>query len=107
LLKRNPYFWERDSSGKPLPAFDTIRLDIQSNPDIEVARFLRGETNMIRKLEPADFARVAKEKPAARATWGLRRTRNFFGSIRRRRYRAMEAELVYFGGLPPRRQCSD
>ena len=65
LLKRNPYFWERDSSGKPLPAFDTIRLDIQSNPDIEVARFLRGETNMIRKLEPADFARVAKEKPAA------------------------------------------
>jgi peptide/nickel transport system substrate-binding protein len=65
LLKRNPYYWKRDNAGRQLPYLDSIRLDIQSNRDIEVTRFLRGETDMIRKLDPEEFSRVAKAKPAA------------------------------------------
>lgn len=64
-LKRNPYYWKRDSAGNQLPYLDTIRLEIQSNRDIEVDRFLRGETHMIRKLTPENFARVMKQMPAA------------------------------------------
>jgi peptide/nickel transport system substrate-binding protein len=64
-LKRNPYYWKHDSAGKQLPYVDTIRLEIQSNHDIEVDRFLRGETDIIRKLDPENFARVAKQLPAA------------------------------------------
>ncbi len=64
-LKRNPYYWKRDSAGRQLPYLDTIRLEIQSNQDIEVDRFLRGETQMIRKLNPENFARVARQMPAA------------------------------------------
>lgn len=84
LLRRNPYYWKRDSCGKPLPAFDSVRLDIQRNPDIEVARFLRGETNMIRKLEPADFARVFREKPDAARDLGP----------------SMDAEFLWFNQAP-------
>ncbi len=65
ILKRNPWYWKHDSSGKQLPYLDTVRLDIQSNHDIEVERFLRGETDMIRKLNQEDFARVAKQMPGA------------------------------------------
>jgi len=64
-LKRNPWYWKHDIAGKQLPYLDTIHLDIQSNHDIEVDRFLRGETDMIRKLNPGDVARVAKQMPAA------------------------------------------
>jgi peptide/nickel transport system substrate-binding protein len=64
-LKRNPWYWKHDNAGKQLPYLDTIRLDIQSNHDIEVDRFLRGETEMIRKLNPEDFARVARQMPTA------------------------------------------
>ena len=78
LLKRNPYYWKR------LPQIDSIRLDIQSNRDIEIARFLRGETNMIRKLDPADFARVSKAKPAAVKDLGP----------------SMDAEFLWFNESP-------
>jgi peptide/nickel transport system substrate-binding protein len=78
LLKRNPYYWKRS------PQLDSIRLDIQSNRDIEIARFLRGETNMIRKLDPADFERVSKAKPAAAKDLGP----------------SMDAEFLWFNESP-------
>jgi len=64
-LKRNPYYWKRDGAGKQLPYLDSIRLDIQANRDIAVTRFLHGEIDMIRKLDPEDFARISKQMPAA------------------------------------------
>lgn len=84
LLKRNPYYWKRDSAGRQLPDLDTIRLDIQSNHDIEIARFLRGETNIVRKLDPADFERVSKARPAAVRDLGP----------------SMDAEFLWFNESP-------
>ena len=34
LLKRNPNYWKKDSSGRPLPYLSSIRMDIQANRDI-------------------------------------------------------------------------
>lgn len=65
VLKRNPYYWKKDSAGKALPYLDSIRLDIQTNYDIEVVRFVRGEIQMIRKLDPENFDRIAKQEAAA------------------------------------------
>ena len=65
LLKRNPWYWKKDSAGTQLPYLDSIRLDIQTNRDIEVVRFVRGEIQMIRKLDPEDFGLISKQKPAA------------------------------------------
>jgi peptide/nickel transport system substrate-binding protein len=69
-LSRNPYYWKRDSAGHPLPYLDSIRVDIQQNHDIELARFLRGESQVINRLEPESFDRVVKEKPAAARNLG-------------------------------------
>jgi peptide/nickel transport system substrate-binding protein len=84
LLKRNPYYWKHDSTGRQLPDLDTIRLDIQSNRDIEIARFLRGETNLIRKLDPADFEHVSNVKPSAARDLGP----------------SMDAEFLWFNESP-------
>lgn len=64
-LVRNPNYWKRDSAGRQLPYLDSIRIDIQENHDIELARFLRGELQLILKLDPDQFERVNKEKPGA------------------------------------------
>ena len=69
-LARNPNYWKHDTAGHPLPYLDSIRIDIQQNHDIELARFLRGESQIINRLEPESFDRVAKEKPAAARNLG-------------------------------------
>jgi peptide/nickel transport system substrate-binding protein len=63
LLSRNPNYWKR-------PALDSIRISIQPNHDIEVARFLRGELDLINQVDPANFDRIAKEQPAAARNLG-------------------------------------
>lgn len=58
LLARNPNYWKRDSSGRQLPYIDSIRVAIQGNRDVEVEKFLRGEQDIIARLEPTSFGRV-------------------------------------------------
>jgi len=69
-LSRNPYYWKRDPEGHQLPYLDSVRVDIQTNHDIELARFLRGESQMITRIEPDAFDRVSKEKPGAARNLG-------------------------------------
>jgi peptide/nickel transport system substrate-binding protein len=64
-LARNPNYWKRDVAGKQLPYLDSIRIDFQSNHDIELKRFLGGETQIINRLNPENFDRVAKDMPGA------------------------------------------
>jgi peptide/nickel transport system substrate-binding protein len=65
ILRRNPWYWKRDGAGARLPYFDSIRIDIQGNRDIELARFERGEIDLIGGLDPETFDRLAKAKPGA------------------------------------------
>jgi peptide/nickel transport system substrate-binding protein len=64
-LTRNPNYWKRDAGGRQLPYLDSIRIDIQPNRDIELTRFLRGETQLIDTLEPESFDRVSRAQPDA------------------------------------------
>ncbi len=64
LLERNPHYWKTDASGRRLPYLDAIRLDIQQNREIELARFTRGELHLINNLDPEMFSRLAKQRPA-------------------------------------------
>jgi peptide/nickel transport system substrate-binding protein len=70
LLKRNPWYWKRDSEGKALPYLDSIRLEIQANSEIQVARFLRGEIDLLKNVGPEDFDRISKERPVAARDMG-------------------------------------
>ena len=63
ILRRNPWYWKRDSSGARLPYFDSIRIDIQSNRDIQLARFERGESDLIDALNPETFERLTRTRP--------------------------------------------
>src|SRR5438445_4647937 len=63
LLRRNPNYWKRDSHGRRLPYLDSIRLDIQSNRDVEMLRFKRGELDLINVLDSDYFDRLAASSP--------------------------------------------
>jgi peptide/nickel transport system substrate-binding protein len=83
-LARNPNYWKRDSAGRQLPYLDSIRIDIQPNHDIELTRFLRGETQLINKLNPENFDRVAKAMPAAARSPGA----------------SLDSEFLWFNDAP-------
>ncbi len=64
VLRANPYYWKRDASGRQLPYLAAIRLGIQQNRDMEVARFRRGELHLIESLGPESYEKLAAEQPS-------------------------------------------
>jgi peptide/nickel transport system substrate-binding protein len=63
LLKRNPNYWKTDEQGHKLPYLDSIQLDIQSNRDVELLRFKRGELDLINSLDSEYFDKLAATSP--------------------------------------------
>jgi peptide/nickel transport system substrate-binding protein len=63
LLKRNPNYWKSDEQGHKLPYLDSIRLDIQSNRDVELLRFKRGELDLINTLDSDYYDKLAASAP--------------------------------------------
>jgi peptide/nickel transport system substrate-binding protein len=63
LLRRNANYWKRDAEGRRLPYLDSIRLDIQQNREIELLHFRRGELDIVNKLDPEIYDRLAAETP--------------------------------------------
>ena len=58
VLERNPYYW-KTAGGKRLPYLDSVRLEIQQNRSIEMARFLAGELDLIDNVDPESFSRLS------------------------------------------------
>jgi len=58
VLKRNPSAWKQ-------PPIETIRIDIEQNRDLELLRFRRGELDLIDKLTPDLYERLASELPGS------------------------------------------
>jgi peptide/nickel transport system substrate-binding protein len=63
LLKRNPNYWKTDEQGRKLPYLDSIHLDIQSNRDVEILRFKRGEIDLINSLDSEYFDKLSSTSP--------------------------------------------
>src|SRR5271157_4101089 len=63
-LRKNPNYWKRDASGRQLPYIDAIKLEIQSNRDIELMRFSRGEIHLINTMDADYFDRLSTSSPA-------------------------------------------
>jgi peptide/nickel transport system substrate-binding protein len=63
LLKRNPHYWKKDAAGKQLPYLDTVRIAIQSNPEIELNRFRAGEFEIMNSIDPESYDRLSKDMP--------------------------------------------
>lgn len=60
VLKRNPNYWKKDNDGNALPYLDAIRIEIQSNPELESMRFRRGQFHLMSMIEPSQFDRLAR-----------------------------------------------
>ncbi|HTU40544.1 MAG TPA: ABC transporter substrate-binding protein [Candidatus Aquilonibacter sp.] len=63
LLKRNPNYWKKDEQGHALPYLDSILLEIQSNRDVEMLQFKRGELDLINTLDSEYFDKLAATSP--------------------------------------------
>ena len=77
-LRRNPHYWKTDSGGKALPRLDSLRLYIQTNREIELMRFRRGELHFVDRLDPEAFDRLRRESPAAALDVGPSLDAEFF-----------------------------
>ncbi len=62
-LQRNPHYWKRDASGHSLPYLDAVKLEIQSNRDIEVLKFTRNEIHLINALDADYFDKLSRLAP--------------------------------------------
>jgi peptide/nickel transport system substrate-binding protein len=58
LLKKNAAYWK-----KPLPAVNSVKIDIEQNRDLELLRFRRGEIQLIDKLTPDLYERLTTDAP--------------------------------------------
>ncbi len=63
FLVRNPNYWKSDAQGRKLPYLDSVRLPIQQNRETELARFRRGDVQLIDTIDPAIFDQLAKDMP--------------------------------------------
>jgi peptide/nickel transport system substrate-binding protein len=61
LLKRNPQYWRTGAGGRRLPYFDSVRLDIQTNREIELQRFRKGEVHLMEAIDSESFVRITSE----------------------------------------------
>ena len=61
LLKRNPNYWRYRDGHVQGP--DTVRLVIQQDRDVELARFLKGDFDLINSVDPENYERVQREQP--------------------------------------------
>jgi len=64
-LHRNPNYWKHDANGKKLPYLDSVRLEIQQNRELELLRFRRNQLDIVNKLDPEMYDRLATEVPRA------------------------------------------
>jgi peptide/nickel transport system substrate-binding protein len=69
-LVRNPNYWKRDEKGRRLPYLDALRIDIQQNRDLEMARFTRGDLDLINDLDAELYDRLKTSDPRAAVEGG-------------------------------------
>jgi peptide/nickel transport system substrate-binding protein len=62
-LRRNPHYWKRDETGRRLPYIDAMKLEIQSNRDIEMLKFTRNDIHLINSMDAEYFDRLSRTAP--------------------------------------------
>ncbi len=61
-LARNPFYWKVDRKGNRLPYLEEVTFLFVGTEDAEVLRFEAGETDIISRLSPENYAVLEKEK---------------------------------------------
>lgn len=64
VLERNPYFWQTGRAGERLPYLDEIEFLFVGSEDAQINRFIAGDTDMLNRVSPRNFAVLAKQQAA-------------------------------------------
>jgi len=67
VLKRNPYYWQKDAEGNQLPYLDKVTYVIVEDQDTQLARFLAGELDLL-GLRGEDYTVVSEKLDELNAT---------------------------------------
>lgn len=62
-LGRNTLYWKHDEAGHRLPYIDAVKLEIQSNRDIEMLKFTRNDIHLINSMDAEYFDRLSRSAP--------------------------------------------
>ncbi len=62
ILQRNALYWKKDTHGNRLPYVDEIVFLLNVGAEADVMRFEAGETDIISRFNPADFALLARDE---------------------------------------------
>jgi peptide/nickel transport system substrate-binding protein len=55
-LRRNPYYWKKDSAGASLPYLDNLVIEVVSDANNAVARLEQGTLDICDRIRPTDYA---------------------------------------------------
>lgn len=69
ILHKNPRYWERDSSGRPLPYLDAVKISFFDNKATEFLQFRQGGLSFVNDLDPSFKDEVLTKNGALRQQW--------------------------------------
>ena len=67
VFKRNPNYWQRDSTGQPLPYLDSYRWRVVENQNTTLLKFRSGELDAT-SLRPEDFSLLKRQEKVGNFT---------------------------------------
>lgn len=62
ILRRNPYYWEKDAQGNSLPRIDRIALSVVESQDTELLQFRSGSLDVIPRVTSLYFSMLKQEE---------------------------------------------
>jgi len=66
-LKRNPYYWKKDSANVTLPYLDQIVIEVIGDQNNTLVRLRQGTLDIFDRLRPSDYAALRSESGSVRA----------------------------------------
>lgn len=67
-LRRNPYYWKKDTAGVALPYLDQIMIEVISDANNTLVRLRQGTLDIFDRLRTNDYVSLRSETGAVRAT---------------------------------------
>jgi peptide/nickel transport system substrate-binding protein len=67
VLKRNPYYWKKDTAGAQLPYLDSISIEVVTDANATLARLNQNSLDIYDRIRPTDYAALRASNGAVRA----------------------------------------
>ncbi|HEY0405349.1 MAG TPA: ABC transporter substrate-binding protein [Pyrinomonadaceae bacterium] len=67
VLKRNPYYWKKDTAGTQLPYLDNISIEVITDANATLARLNQNSLDIYDRIRPTDYASLRSASGAVRA----------------------------------------